>query len=140
MGVMSWFGVVFLSFAFAAHWNANRLVYGLCRLITPDEGSSHARLGPARVVVLDDDDGLQRAARQHLEAQPRGAARELETLLWRALCDDPASLRDYYLAHHDCVMTNPLLAPGGSWAPLSKETRPSVVDVLTQPGRRRGGG
>ncbi|KAL2171816.1 hypothetical protein VTG60DRAFT_1513 [Thermothelomyces hinnuleus] len=65
-------------------------------------------------------------------------AREMETLLWRALCDDPASLRDYLA--HDCVMINPLLAPGGSCAPLSKETRPSVVDVLTQPGRRGGGG
>ncbi|KAL2155418.1 hypothetical protein VTH82DRAFT_160 [Thermothelomyces myriococcoides] len=59
------------------------------------------------------------------------SAREMETLLWRALCDDPASLREYLA--HDCIMINPLLAPGGSCMPLSKETRPSVVDVLTRP-------
>ncbi|KAK3297826.1 uncharacterized protein B0H64DRAFT_393171 [Chaetomium fimeti] len=56
------------------------------------------------------------------------AAREMETLLWRALCDEPASLRDYLA--HDCVMINPLLAPRGSCEPLSKDTTPSVVDVL----------
>ena len=56
------------------------------------------------------------------------AAREMETLLWRALCDEPESLKDYLA--HDCVMINPLLAPGGSTAPLSKDTQPNVVDVL----------
>ena len=56
------------------------------------------------------------------------AAREMETLLWRALCDEPETLREYLA--HDCVMINPLLAPGGSCEPLNKDTQPSVVDVL----------
>jgi hypothetical protein len=56
------------------------------------------------------------------------AAREMETLLWRALCDEPESLKEYLA--HDCVMINPLLAPGGSTTPLSKDTHPNVVDVL----------
>jgi hypothetical protein len=56
------------------------------------------------------------------------SAREMETLLWRALCDDPESLKEYLA--HDCVMINPLLAPGGSTTPLSKDTHPNVVDVL----------
>ncbi|KAK4150296.1 hypothetical protein C8A00DRAFT_46273 [Chaetomidium leptoderma] len=56
------------------------------------------------------------------------AAREMETLLWRALCDEPESLKEYIA--HDCVMINPLLAPGGSCEPLSKDTQPNVVDVL----------
>ncbi|KAH6851094.1 hypothetical protein B0I37DRAFT_373186 [Chaetomium sp. MPI-CAGE-AT-0009] len=59
------------------------------------------------------------------------SAREMETLLWRALCDDPADTLRAYLAH-DCVMINPLLAPGGSCEPLSKDSRPSVVDVLVR--------
>lgn len=56
------------------------------------------------------------------------AAREMETLLWRALCDDPESLKEYIA--HDCVMINPLLAPRNSCEPLSKDTEPNVVDVL----------
>lgn len=61
------------------------------------------------------------------------AAREMETILWRALIDEPETARDYLA--HDCVMVNPLLAPGGSTAPLSKDTRPTVQDVLAN-GRR----
>jgi hypothetical protein len=56
------------------------------------------------------------------------SAREMETLLWRALCDEPETLREYLA--HDCIMINPLLAPGGSCVPLSKDTQPSVVEVL----------
>jgi hypothetical protein len=56
------------------------------------------------------------------------AAREMETLLWRALCDEPETLKEYLA--HDCVMINPLLAPRGSCQPLSKDTQPNVVDVL----------
>lgn len=56
------------------------------------------------------------------------SAREMETFLWRALCDEPESLKDYIA--HDCVMINPLLTPGGASTPLSKDTHPNVVDVL----------
>ncbi|KAL2133418.1 hypothetical protein VTI74DRAFT_2419 [Chaetomium olivicolor] len=63
------------------------------------------------------------------------AAREMETFLWRALCDEPESLKDYIA--HDCIMINPLLAPGGSCQPLSKDTTPSVLEVL-QRGADRG--
>ncbi|KAJ4306798.1 hypothetical protein N0V88_000165 [Collariella sp. IMI 366227] len=56
------------------------------------------------------------------------SAHEMETFLWRALCDEPESLKDYIA--HDCIMINPLLAPGGSSKPLSKDTSPNVVDVL----------
>lgn len=64
------------------------------------------------------------------------AAREMETLLWRALIDDPDSVREYL--GHDCIMINPLLAPRhvGS-EPLSKDSQPTVADVLTQAGRNR---
>ncbi|KAK4120920.1 hypothetical protein N657DRAFT_648721 [Parathielavia appendiculata] len=63
------------------------------------------------------------------------SAREMETLLWRALCDEPETLREYLA--HDCIMINPLLAPGGSSEPLSKETQPSVVDVLQRAADRK---
>ncbi len=56
------------------------------------------------------------------------SAREMETLLWRALCDEPETLKEHLA--HDCIMINPLLAPGGTCIPLSKETDPNVVDVL----------
>ncbi|KAL2195946.1 hypothetical protein P885DRAFT_39531 [Corynascus similis CBS 632.67] len=62
------------------------------------------------------------------------AAREMETLLWRALCDEPETVREYLA--HDCVMINPLLAPGGTCQPLSKDTQPSVADVLARAGGR----
>ncbi len=52
----------------------------------------------------------------------------METLLWRALCDDPASLAEYLA--HDCIMINPLLTPGGATTPLGKDTRPTVAEVL----------
>jgi hypothetical protein len=57
------------------------------------------------------------------------SAREMETLLWRALCDDPDSLREYLA--HDCIMIAPVLFPNGRDSrALSKETQPSVTDVL----------
>ncbi|KAL2020531.1 hypothetical protein VTK56DRAFT_8331 [Thermocarpiscus australiensis] len=58
------------------------------------------------------------------------AAREMETLLWRALCDEPDTAREYLA--HDCVMINPLLAPGNSSRPLSADTQPRVQDVLAR--------
>ncbi|GAB1313442.1 hypothetical protein MFIFM68171_03652 [Madurella fahalii] len=63
------------------------------------------------------------------------AAREMEMILWRALIDEPDTARDYIA--HDCIMVNPLLAPQGSTAPLSKDTRPSVQDVLAAGAGRR---
>ena len=63
------------------------------------------------------------------------SAREMETLLWRAICDDPSSLKEYIA--HDCVMINPLLAPGGDNSPLSKDSKPTVAEVLD--GAAKGG-
>ncbi|KAL2265321.1 hypothetical protein VTJ83DRAFT_6421 [Remersonia thermophila] len=76
------------------------------------------------------------------------AALEMETHLWRALCDPDSvrtasgkALADYVA--HDCVMVNPLLAPRGSDMLLGPNTRPSLADALgfhgQQGGRRRAG-
>ncbi|KAK0706993.1 hypothetical protein B0T26DRAFT_790561 [Lasiosphaeria miniovina] len=56
------------------------------------------------------------------------AAHEVETLLWRALCDSPEAAKEYMA--EDCIMINPLFAPGGSTEPMGKDTDPSVEDVL----------
>ncbi|KAK4115495.1 hypothetical protein N656DRAFT_834702 [Canariomyces notabilis] len=61
------------------------------------------------------------------------AAREMETILWRALLDEPDTARDYIA--HDCVMINPLLAPHRSTQPLSKDTQPRAQDVLASSGK-----
>ncbi|KAK3904544.1 hypothetical protein C8A05DRAFT_42393 [Staphylotrichum tortipilum] len=60
------------------------------------------------------------------------SAREMETLLWRALCDEPETLKEYLA--HDCIMINPLFA--GTGLPLNKDTHPNVVEALQSGGRR----
>lgn len=55
------------------------------------------------------------------------AAVEIETLLWRALCDSPEAAKEYMAA--DCVMINPLFA-GGIADPLTKDTEPTIDAVL----------
>lgn len=62
------------------------------------------------------------------------SAREMETLLWRALCDEPETLKEYLA--HDCIMINPLLGPGSACIPLNKDTHPTVVEALQAGGRR----
>lgn len=54
------------------------------------------------------------------------AGLEVETLLWRALCDSPEAAKEYM--SEDCVMINPLFS--GSPKPMSKTTDPSIEKVL----------
>ncbi|KAM7201177.1 hypothetical protein V8F20_004923 [Naviculisporaceae sp. PSN 640] len=54
------------------------------------------------------------------------AALEIETLLWRALCDKPEKAKEYMA--DDVVMINPLFS--GSNDPVSKYTEPSIEEVL----------
>jgi len=54
------------------------------------------------------------------------AAREVETLLWRALCDSPEAVKEYLA--EDCIMINPLFS--GSNEPMTKDTEPSIDQVL----------
>jgi len=54
------------------------------------------------------------------------AGLEVETLLWRALCDSPDAAKEYM--SEDCVMINPLFS--GSPKPMSKTTDPSIEEVL----------
>jgi len=54
------------------------------------------------------------------------AAVEVETLLWRALCDSPDAAKEYLA--DDCIMINPLFS--GSNEPMSKSTEPSIDQVL----------
>jgi Domain of unknown function (DUF4440) len=59
----------------------------------------------------------------------QASALEAETLLWRALCDSPAAVKEYMA--DDCIMINPLLHPEGSSDPLSRDTEPMTIeDVL----------
>jgi len=53
-------------------------------------------------------------------------AREMETLLWRALCDSPEAAREYMA--DECIMINPLFS--GSSQPMSKDTDPSIDQIL----------
>ncbi|KAK4212238.1 hypothetical protein QBC37DRAFT_196061 [Rhypophila decipiens] len=55
------------------------------------------------------------------------AALEIETLLWRALCDKPEKAKEYMA--DDCIMLNPLFNHGSN-EPVSKQTDPSIEDVL----------
>lgn len=55
------------------------------------------------------------------------AALEIETLLWRCLCDKPEKAKEYMA--DDVVMLNPLFNHG-SHEPVSKHTRPSIEQVL----------
>lgn len=59
------------------------------------------------------------------------AAIEMETLLWRALCDSPEAAKEYLA--HDCVMINPLFA--GTDEALAANTDPSISQVLDRCGR-----
>ncbi len=59
------------------------------------------------------------------------AAREMETLLWRALTDSPEAAKEYMAK--DCVMINPLFA-NGSDKPMNKDTEPSINDALENAG------
>ncbi|KAK3314518.1 hypothetical protein B0H66DRAFT_563088 [Apodospora peruviana] len=54
------------------------------------------------------------------------AAIEVETLLWRALCDDPKKAKEYLA--EDCIMINPLFS--GTSEPMGKETDPSIEEIL----------
>ena len=54
------------------------------------------------------------------------AAREVETLFWRALCDSPDAAKEYMA--DDCIMINPLFS--GSDEPMSKDTDPSIDKIL----------
>ncbi|KAK1772288.1 hypothetical protein QBC33DRAFT_3595 [Phialemonium atrogriseum] len=63
------------------------------------------------------------------------AAVEMETLLWRAMCESPEAAKEYLA--HDCVMINPLLA--GTDRALGKETDPSVSDALEGAGGKWAG-
>ncbi|KAK0634568.1 hypothetical protein B0T17DRAFT_480761 [Bombardia bombarda] len=55
------------------------------------------------------------------------AAKEVETLLWRALCDDPEQTKEYLA--EDCIMINPLFNDGSS-EPMGRETEPSIEEAL----------
>lgn len=61
------------------------------------------------------------------------AAIEIETLLWRALCDSPDAAKEYMAA--DCVMINPLFSNGIA-DPLTKDTEPTI-DAILEGGRDR---
>lgn len=54
------------------------------------------------------------------------SALEIETLLWRALCDKPEKAKEYMA--DDCIMLNPLFS--GTNEPLSKYSDPSIEEVL----------
>ncbi|KAK0639079.1 hypothetical protein B0T16DRAFT_517762 [Cercophora newfieldiana] len=54
------------------------------------------------------------------------AAREVETLFWRALCDSPEAAKEYMAK--DCIMINPLFAKSSK--PMSKDTEPSIDQIL----------
>lgn len=54
------------------------------------------------------------------------AAREIETLLWRALCDSPEAAKEYMA--DECIMINPLFS--GSDEPMGKDTEPSIETIL----------
>jgi len=56
------------------------------------------------------------------------AAIELETLLWRALCDDPASISGYLA--DDAVMANPLLF--GTAETRSAHSEPTLKEALEE--------
>lgn len=56
------------------------------------------------------------------------AARDYETLLWRALCDEPDSAMEYI--EPDCVVMNPLVHPEKSHEALSARSSPSLAEAL----------
>ncbi|CAP70502.1 uncharacterized protein PODANS_3_5710 [Podospora anserina S mat+] len=64
------------------------------------------------------------------------AAHEMETLLWRAICDDPEQAKEYIA--DDCVMVNPIFHPDHSSKPVNKESEPSISDLLENAGKFTG--
>jgi hypothetical protein len=64
------------------------------------------------------------------------AAIEVETLLWRALCDSPDAAAEYMA--DDCVIVNPLLHPKGKREQLKKDSEPSLAEALQQADRFTG--
>ncbi|KAK3392323.1 hypothetical protein B0T20DRAFT_53438 [Sordaria brevicollis] len=56
------------------------------------------------------------------------AAREIETLFWRCLCDDPSAAPEYMA--EDCILINPLLSSHPYTTPLSKNSEPSLLEVF----------
>jgi len=54
------------------------------------------------------------------------AAREVETLFWRALCDSPEAAKEYMAK--DCIMINPLFA--GTSKPMNNESEPTIDQIL----------
>lgn len=56
------------------------------------------------------------------------AARDCETLLWRALCDEPDSAMEYI--ESDCVVMNPLIHPDKTHEALTAKTSPSLSEAL----------
>ncbi|KAK4457784.1 hypothetical protein QBC42DRAFT_278271 [Cladorrhinum samala] len=56
------------------------------------------------------------------------AAHEMETLLWRAICDSPEAAKEYLA--EDCIMVNPIFSPDRNSKPLSKDTEPNIEAVL----------
>ncbi|ROW06894.1 hypothetical protein VMCG_04194 [Cytospora schulzeri] len=56
------------------------------------------------------------------------AARDCETLLWRALCDEPDSAMEYI--EPDCVIINPLIHPEKSQEALTAKSSPSLSEAL----------
>jgi len=56
------------------------------------------------------------------------AAREIETLFWRCMCDNPAAAVEYI--SEDAVIINPLFNNYRSSKPLHKESDPTLVQVL----------
>jgi hypothetical protein len=75
-------------------------------------GTSNSKMGGKRLDTI--------SKRNH------HAAVEIETLLWRALCDSPEEAKEYLAK--DCIMINPLFS--GSNEPMSRDTEPSLDQVL----------
>lgn len=62
-----------------------------------------------------------------ISSRNHAAALEIETLLWRAMCDSPAAAKEYIA--DDCVMLNPLFN-NGSDEPVTKDSEPSLEQLL----------
>lgn len=68
-----------------------------------------------------------------IKARSHKAAKDYETLLWRAFCDveddeDAATAMEYI--EKDCVIMNPLLHPKGTFDALSAESDPPLEEVI----------
>ncbi|KAK3344675.1 hypothetical protein B0H65DRAFT_523847 [Neurospora tetraspora] len=58
------------------------------------------------------------------------AAKEIETLFWRCLCDDPSAAPEYMA--EDCILINPLLSSHPYSTPLSKNSEPNLLEVFEE--------